>query len=77
MKSLGEKWCKARDTWATKTHGDESARRGDGEGVARARDGGGAKKARTMYCVKCSDVKGQQKSRRADAKWAESAGKVR
>eukprot|EP00959_Pyramimonas_sp_CCMP1952_P206104 4310053-Pyramimonas_sp.AAC.1 len=67
MKSLDEKWRKTCDAWATGTHGDESARRGDDEGAARVRDGGDAKKARTMHCVKCSDVKGQQKSRRANA----------
>ena len=38
---------------------------------------GGRQKNRTMYCVKCSDVKGQQNSRRGNAKWAESVGKVR
>ena len=39
--------------------------------------GGGDEEFRTSYCVKCSDVKAQQKSRAGNAKWRESKLTVR
>ena len=77
MKSRDEKLCKTCDTWATNAQSDESARGGGDAGVAGIGDGDDAKQIRTMYCVKCSDVKRQKNSRRSNAKWAESVGKVR
>ena len=77
MKSLDEKWRKACNTWATKAEGERGAPVGSDEGVAGGGDGEEAKRIRTLYCVKCSNVKAQQKSRTHSAKWNESVGTVR
>ena len=66
MKGQDEKWCKTCNTWATKAEGDGCAGEGDE-----------TKKIRTLYCVKCSDVKAQQNSRTGNAKWKESVLTVR
>ena len=65
MKSVGEKWCKACNTWAAKAGGVGSAQH-DGDGsIAEVAEAEETKKTGTLYCAKCKGVKGKEEHARS------------